>query len=96
MWVTFFGDHLWWCFSERRIEKLPDDTKIRHVLGKWLRTDINDEPLSFNHLSGKDAEGAKVNAKIEIHGRGEKLLVFKFKRKKQYRKTQGHRRALPR
>jgi len=36
-------------------------------------------------------KGAKVNAKIENHGRAEKVLVFKFKRKKQYRKTQGHR-----
>ena len=43
--------------------------------------------------AGKDAEGAKVSAKILIHGRGEKLLVFKFKRKKQYRKTQGHRQS---
>src|SRR5947209_7669068 len=24
LWVTFFADHLWWCFSERRIEKLSD------------------------------------------------------------------------
>lgn len=53
LWVTFFGDHLWWCFSEQKIEQLPDSTKIRHVLGKWRSTDINDEPLSFNHLSGK-------------------------------------------
>ena len=41
--------------------------------------------------TGQDAAGAKVNAKIENHGRAEKVLVFKFKRKKQYRKTQGHR-----
>jgi large subunit ribosomal protein L21 len=25
------------------------------------------------------------------NGRGEKTIVFKFKRKKQYRRTQGHR-----
>ena len=25
------------------------------------------------------------------HGRGEKLIVFKFKRKKQYKRTYGHR-----
>ena len=41
--------------------------------------------------TGQDAAGAKVHAKIENHGRAEKVLVFKFKRKKQYRKTQGHR-----
>lgn len=53
LWVTFFGDHLWWCFSEQRIELLPDNTKIRHVLGKWRSTDVNDNPLSSNLLSGK-------------------------------------------
>ncbi|MBM3752731.1 MAG: 50S ribosomal protein L21 [Acidobacteria bacterium] len=35
--------------------------------------------------------GAKVTAKIDAHGRGEKVIVFKFKRKKQYKKTIGHR-----
>lgn len=53
LWVTFFGDHLWWCFSEQKIEKLSNNTKIRRVLGKWRRTDIKRNPLSFNHLSGK-------------------------------------------
>ena len=54
LWATFFGDHLWWCFSEQRIELSPDNnTKIRHVLGEWRNTDIKDKPLSFNVLSGK-------------------------------------------
>ncbi|HUS07685.1 MAG TPA: 50S ribosomal protein L21 [Bryobacteraceae bacterium] len=35
--------------------------------------------------------GAKVLATVSEHGRGEKIIVFKFKRKKQYRRTQGHR-----
>jgi large subunit ribosomal protein L21 len=35
--------------------------------------------------------GAKVRAKITEHGRGQKIIVFKFKRKKQYKRTQGHR-----
>jgi large subunit ribosomal protein L21 len=32
-----------------------------------------------------------VRAKIAAHGRGDKILVFKFKRKKQYKRTIGHR-----
>jgi large subunit ribosomal protein L21 len=32
-----------------------------------------------------------VNATIGGHDRGDKVLVFKFKRKKQYKRTQGHR-----
>jgi large subunit ribosomal protein L21 len=41
--------------------------------------------------AGTDAAGAKVSATIENHGRADKVIVFKFKRKKQYKKTQGHR-----
>ncbi len=35
--------------------------------------------------------GAKVTGTITAHGRGDKTLVFKFKRKKQYKRTIGHR-----
>jgi large subunit ribosomal protein L21 len=34
---------------------------------------------------------AKVKGTIMGHGRGDKVLVFKFKRKKQYKRTIGHR-----
>ncbi len=34
---------------------------------------------------------AKVTAEVVTQGRGEKILVFHFKRKKQYKKLQGHR-----
>ena len=42
-------------------------------------------------LTGSDVSGAKVVATVSGHGRADKILVFKFKRKKQYRKTIGHR-----
>jgi len=45
-------------------------------------------------LAGKETASAKVKATIAAHGRGEKIIVFKFKRKKQYKKTQGHRQDL--
>jgi large subunit ribosomal protein L21 len=35
--------------------------------------------------------GARVSAEIVKHGRGEKIIVFKFKRRKNYAKKQGHR-----
>lgn len=34
---------------------------------------------------------AKVTAKVLSHGRGEKIRIFKMRRRKHYRKTQGHR-----
>ncbi len=41
--------------------------------------------------AGADTESARVKGTIVAHGRGEKTLVFKFKRKKQYKRTIGHR-----
>lgn len=36
-------------------------------------------------------EGATVNGKILSHYKGKKIVVFKKKRRKGYRRTQGHR-----
>jgi large subunit ribosomal protein L21 len=36
-------------------------------------------------------EGARVTATVLDHGRGDKIIVFKKKRRKQYKRTQGHR-----
>jgi large subunit ribosomal protein L21 len=48
--------------------------------------------------SGADArigqplvEGAKVTGTITAHGRGPKLVVYKFRRRKNYRRKNGHR-----
>jgi len=35
--------------------------------------------------------GATVTGKVERHGKGEKIIVFKYKPKKGYKKKQGHR-----
>ncbi len=42
-------------------------------------------------VAGNSAGSAKVKATISANGRGKKVIVFKFKRKKQYKRTQGHR-----
>ena len=36
-------------------------------------------------------EGAKVTAEIVAHGRGEKVRIIKFRRRKHHMKRQGHR-----
>jgi large subunit ribosomal protein L21 len=41
--------------------------------------------------AGSAAAGARVTGSITAQGRGEKTIVFKFKRKKQYKRTIGHR-----
>lgn len=44
--------------------------------------------------TGKDAKvggEATVDATVVGHGRAEKIIVFKMKRRKQYKRTKGHR-----
>ena len=36
-------------------------------------------------------KGAKVEGTVVAHGKGNKILVYKYKAKKNYRRTQGHR-----
>lgn len=36
-------------------------------------------------------EGAKVSATVEKNGKGKKVIIYKYKAKKDYRKKQGHR-----
>ncbi|OPJ55554.1 50S ribosomal protein L21 [Alkalithermobacter paradoxus] len=36
-------------------------------------------------------DGAKVDAKVVEQGKGKKIIVFKYKPKKDYRRKQGHR-----
>lgn len=38
-------------------------------------------------------EGAKVSATVKSHGRGPKIKIIKFKRRKHSRKQMGHRQA---
>src|SRR3954462_8728353 len=45
---------------------------------------------------GSPIKGATVSAKVLAHVRGDKVLVFKKKRRKGYRKMNGHRQDLTR
>ena len=66
--------------------------KLDHVDGSVEFSDV----LAVSGDAGsfeQSLEGAKVTATVVGAGRGEKILVFKFKRKKQYKRMQGHRQA---
>jgi len=41
--------------------------------------------------AGSALSAARVKGTIAAQGRGDKTIVFKFKRKKQYKRTIGHR-----
>ena len=42
-------------------------------------------------VGAPEVEGASVTGEVVKQGRGDKILVFKYKAKKNYRKRQGHR-----
>ncbi len=51
-----------------------------------------DEVLYVDGVSGTPTvKGAKVICTVDKHGKGKKITVFKYRPKKKYRKTQGHR-----
>jgi len=52
LWVTFFGDRLYWCLSKPEITLSPNKTKTRPVIGRWSSTDILGNPLQKIQLSG--------------------------------------------
>jgi large subunit ribosomal protein L21 len=72
------------------VERLPEDEGAIVAL----------RPLLFRSTDTIfDADGlskVSVKAKIVAHERGEKLRVFKFKPKRGYKKTNGHRQELTR
>lgn len=53
LWITFYKNRLWWCFSKPSITPLPGGSKIRPVIGRWRSTDIAGNPLDKGRLSGK-------------------------------------------
>jgi hypothetical protein len=53
LWITFYANKLWWCFSKPEITQLSDKTKTRPVIGKWSDKDLNENVLLAGNISGK-------------------------------------------
>jgi large subunit ribosomal protein L21 len=69
------------------VEKLAGEVGTELELGRVLAVFGDNQDLK----TGADLQQAKVKATIAAHDRGDKIIVFKFKRKKQYKRTIGHR-----
>jgi large subunit ribosomal protein L21 len=74
----------------------PDQTvDVETLAGEVGATVEFDRVLAVNNdgtlLTGDAVKGAKVTGTIAAQARAPKVIVFKFKRKKQYKRTQGHR-----
>ena len=73
--------------STLRVEKLPGDVGASVDLTEVLMVVDGDRV----EVGRPILEGVKVEAEITAHGRGPKLRIVKFRRRKHYRKQMGHR-----
>ena len=52
LWITFYANLLWWCFSKPEITSIDKNEKIRPVIDKWKCTDVNGNELRTDRLRG--------------------------------------------
>src|SRR6185436_8289285 len=71
-----------------RLEKLSGEKGAKVELGNVLMVEDGGNVQTGNPLSN-----AKIEATILETDRADKIIVFKKKRKKQYRRTRGHRQS---
>src|SRR5579872_6787448 len=69
------------------VELLPDTLGATVALDRVLLVSADDKTL----VGQPTVPGGKVIATIANMDRGKKIIVFKYKSKKRYRRTQGHR-----
>jgi large subunit ribosomal protein L21 len=72
-----------------KVEKLLGDVGSRLVIDKVLMINDGDNTT----IGAPLVAGATVSATVLSHGRADKVMIFKFRRRKHYRKTQGHRQS---
>jgi large subunit ribosomal protein L21 len=71
-----------------RVEKLETESGSKVEFKDVLLVKADD---NTTYLGRPLVAGALVEATVEEIGKGDKVLVFKCKKKKQYRRTRGHR-----
>ncbi|MGD0232690.1 MAG: 50S ribosomal protein L21 [Syntrophorhabdales bacterium] len=72
-----------------KIEKVPGNADEEVRLGEVLLVGDGERTLVGNPY----VEGASVTGKIVAQGRARKVIVFKYKRRKDSKKKKGHRQA---
>ncbi|MCD6472780.1 50S ribosomal protein L21 [Candidatus Aerophobetes bacterium] len=73
-----------------KVEKLIAKEGEEIILNKILMVKKDDKSIFGNPW----VEGAKVIAEVLKQGKANKIIVYKFKRRKGYHRTQGHRQCL--
>lgn len=53
LWITFYNNKLYWCFAEKDVLIQDDNTKIRKVIGQWSCSDLKNNTLFLDDISGR-------------------------------------------
>ena len=70
-----------------KVEQIPADVGAQVILDQVLMVGEGDSV----RLGQPTLAGVSVKATVVSHGRGEKVKIFKMRRRKHYQKHQGHR-----
>ena len=70
-----------------RVEKCDAEVGSTISIDKVLMLGRDDGPV----VGAPYVDGASVSAKVLEHGKEDKVIVFKYRRKKNYRRFRGHR-----
>ena len=70
-----------------KVEQIPADVGAEVILDQVLMVGEGESV----RLGQPMLAGASVKATVVSHGRGEKVKIFKMRRRKHYQKHQGHR-----
>jgi large subunit ribosomal protein L21 len=70
-----------------KVEQIPADVGAEVILDQVLMVGTGESV----RLGQPTVAGATVKATVVAHGRGEKIRIFKMRRRKHYQKHQGHR-----
>ncbi len=70
-----------------KVEQIPADVGAEITLDQVLMVGEGESVK----IGAPLVAGAKVTAKVVAHGRHDKINIFKMRRRKHYRKNQGHR-----
>jgi large subunit ribosomal protein L21 len=76
------------------VERLSGEPGEELELGRVLLVAGNGD--SSTRVGSPAVSGAVVRAEVVEHGRGEKIIVFRYKSKVRYRRKTGHRQSLTR
>jgi large subunit ribosomal protein L21 len=79
--------------EQYKVDSTTDKLRVQYLDGVTVGTPVSFDKVLLTENGGKVTVGgsAKITASVAAHDRDETIIVFKKKRRKDYRRTNGHR-----